>query len=105
MPLLDKIDSNWKSAGIIIGIIGVSIFGWDYMMTKVAQAAETTVKATVNKEMVDGAKAAAKAAVQEAMAEQKAQMQALIKEAAREVAREVVKQQKAEVKAEKARTP
>jgi hypothetical protein len=101
MPLLDKIDQNWKSAGVIIGIICATLFGWNYLMDQVAQAAETTVKATVNKEMVDGAKAAAKEAVKEAMAEQKVQMQALIKEAAKEVAKEVVKAQKAEDKAKR----
>jgi hypothetical protein len=91
---LKNIDNTWKSIGIILGILGAGIFGWNYTMAQVKETAQTEVQATVNKEMIDGAKKAAKEAVTEAMAEQKAEMKKIVKEAAKEAAKEVIRQQK-----------
>jgi len=93
-PILKKVDNTWASVAIIITVLGSGIFGWNYTMAQVKDVAKTEVQATVNKEMVDGAKKAAKDAVTEAMAEQKAEMKKLVKEAAKEAAKEVIKQQK-----------
>jgi len=88
MTLAD-IKKNWAAWLVIIGIVGGTVYGWNYLMDHVAEAAETQVKATLNAEMIEGAKKAAADAVKE-------QLPAIAKQVAKEVAAEVVKQQKEE---------
>jgi predicted negative regulator of RcsB-dependent stress response len=91
MSMLAEIQKNWKALGVIGVIIGGTIFGWNYAMAQAKDAARTEVQATVNKEMIDGAKKAAADAVKE-------QLPAIAAEVAKQVAAEVVKAQKEEAK-------
>ena len=94
MALLEQVKKNWAALAVIGGIVGGSIFGWNYLMDQVAQAADIQVKATINKEMIDGAKQAAKEAVKEIVPD-------VAKQAAREAVRELLQAQKAEKDATK----
>lgn len=89
MTFLEQVKKNWVALTFIGGIVGASIFGWNYAMAQAKDAARTEVQATVNKEMVDGAKKAAADAVKE-------QLPTIAKEVAKEVAKQVVEAQKAE---------
>ena len=91
---LEAISKTWKSAGVIIAIVVGSVTAWNYTMAQAAETAKKEVQATINKEMIDGAKKAAAEAVKE-------QLPAIAKEVAAEVARQVVAAQKAE----EAKTP
>jgi hypothetical protein len=103
MSLLSDIKRNWAALGAIGVIVGGTFYALDALDARAAEVAKKEVQATINVEMVAGAKKAAREAVQEAMAEQKAAMSAIVKEAAREVAKEVVRAQRAEDKAAKAK--
>ena len=94
MPTLADIKKNWGGLTVITGIMGATLFGYNYVLAQAKDVAKTEVQATVNKEMVDGAKKAAKEAVAEAMAEQKEEIKKAVREAAKEGAKEVIKQQK-----------
>jgi hypothetical protein len=83
MGILQQVDKTWKAAGIIVGIVAGSIFGWTFTMAQAAEVAKKEVQATVNKEMIDGAKKAAADAVKE-----------ITPDIARIVAQEMVKQQR-----------
>ncbi len=96
MTFVDKIQKSWKSLAVIGVIIGASIGAWNYTMAQAKEVARTEVQATVNKEMIDGAKKAAADAVKE-------QLPQIAKQIAKEVAQEVIKQQREE--AEKSRPP
>jgi hypothetical protein len=91
MTFLDNIKKNWAAILVIGGICGTTIYGWNYAMAQAKEVARTEVQATVNKEMVDGAKKAAADAVKE-------QLPAIAKEVAKEVAKQVVEAQKEEAK-------
>lgn len=87
--LLKKISDNWKALTVIGTISIASVSGWNYAMASAAETARKEVQATVNKEMIDGAKKAAAEAVRE-------QLPAIAKEVAQEVAKQVVEAQKKE---------
>ena len=84
--LLSKINTNWKAWAIIGGIIGVSIFSWNYAMGQVEATAQKAVDARINKAMIDGAKEATSQAVKE-------QLPAISKQAAKDVVEELKSQQ------------
>lgn len=85
MTLLEQVKKNWQALAVIGAIIGVSVGGWNYAMAQSAEVARKEVQATVNKEMIDGAKKAAAEAVKEQLP--------II---AKEVAKAVVEAQRAE---------
>lgn len=85
VPFLKQVQENWKALAVIGAIAASAIGGWNYAMAQAADVAKKEVQATVNKEMVDGAKKAAADAVKEQLP--------II---AKAVADEVVKAQKAE---------
>lgn len=92
MPnLLDRVNNTWGAILIILAIFTAGIKGWWAVEAKASEVAEKTTRATVNKEMVDGAKKAAKEAVEEAIKEQ---LPAIAKQVAKETADQVVKQQR-----------
>lgn len=84
--LINKIQSSWKAWAIIGGIIGVSIFSWNYAMGQVETTAQKAVDARINKAMIDGAKDATAQAVKE-------QLPAISKQAAKDVVEELKAQQ------------
>jgi F0F1-type ATP synthase membrane subunit b/b' len=94
MGLIESIKKNWAAIMVIGGIVGATFYMISTLDARAAEVAKKEVQATINKEMVDGAKKAAKEAVQDAMAEQKEEIKKAVKEAAKEAAKEVVKQQK-----------
>jgi CheY-specific phosphatase CheX len=83
MGMLQQVDKTWKAIGIIIGIVAGSIVGWTFTMAQAAEVAKKEVQATVNKEMIDGAKKAAADAVKE-----------ITPDIAKIVAQEMIKQQR-----------
>ena len=83
MGILQQVDKTWKAIGIIIGIVAGSIVGWTFTMAQAAEVAKKEVQATVNKEMIDGAKKAAADAVKE-----------ITPDIAKIVAQEMIKQQR-----------
>jgi hypothetical protein len=83
MGMLQQVDKTWKAAGIIVGIVAGSIVGWTFTMAQAAEVAKKEVQATVNKEMIDGAKKAAADAVKE-----------ITPDIAKIVAQEMIKQQR-----------
>ena len=83
MGMLQQVDKTWKAIGIIIGIVARSIVGWTFTMAQAAEVAKKEVQATVNKEMIDGAKKAAADAVKE-----------ITPDIAKIVAQEMIKQQR-----------
>jgi hypothetical protein len=89
MALLAQIQKNWAALLVIGGIVGSSIYGWNYAMAQAAETAKKEVQATINKEMIDGAKKAAAEAVRE-------QLPIIAKEVAKEAARAVIEEQKRE---------
>jgi len=91
MTFLDNVRKNWAALAVIGAIIGASVGGWNYAMAQAADVAQKEVQATINKEMIDGAKKAAADAVKEQLPE-------IAKQVAKEVAKEVVKAQKEEAK-------
>lgn len=90
MPgLLDSVNKNWKALTVIGVIAGGSIFGWNYAMAQAGEVAKKEVQATINKEMIDGAKKAAADAVKE-------QLPAIARQVANEVAQQIIAAQKTE---------
>ena len=93
MPIgfIERINRDWKAL-VTIGVIVVSsVYGWNYTMAQAADVAQKEVQATINKEMIDGAKKAAADAVKE-------QLPAIARQVAAEVAKQVVEAQRAETK-------
>ena len=84
--LLNKVQSSWKAWAVIGGIIGASIFSWNYAMAQVEQTAQKAVDARINKAMIDGAKEATATAVRD-------QLPAISKQAAKDVVEELKAQQ------------
>ena len=89
MALIDQVKKNWASVLVIAGIIGGTYYAIDVIDARASEVAKKEVQATVNKEMIDGAKKAAADAVKE-------QLPAIAKEVAAEVAKQVVEAQRAE---------
>lgn len=89
MPVLADVKRNWAGITVITAIMGATLFGYNYVLAQAKDTAKTEVQATINKEMVDGAKKAAADAVRE-------QLPAIAKEVAKEVAKQVVEAQKEE---------
>lgn len=86
MSLIERIKKDWLSLTVIAGIVGGSIYAWNYTMAAAEETAQKAVDAKVNTAMIEGAKKAAADAVKE-------QLPDIAKQVAKEVAKEVVKQQ------------
>lgn len=86
---MSDVKKNWAALAVITGIMATTIFGYNYVLAQSKEVAKTEVQATINKEMVDGAKKAAADAVRE-------QLPAIAKQVAEEVAKQVVEAQKKE---------
>jgi len=84
--ILNKIQTTWKAWAVIGGIIGVSIFSYNYAMGQVEITAQKAVDARINKAMIDGAKDATAQAVKE-------QLPAISRQAAKDVVEELKAQQ------------
>jgi type II secretory pathway pseudopilin PulG len=86
MTLFEQVKKNWQALAVIGAIIGASVGTWNYAMAQAAEVAQKEVQATVNKEMIDGAKKAAADAVKE-------QLPIIAREVAKEVVKEMQNQQ------------
>jgi hypothetical protein len=91
---LETFNNNYKAIVVIAGIFVAGITGWWRIEAKAEDVAEKTVRATVNKEMVDGAKKAAQDAVKEALKDE-------IRKQLPEISRQVVKDTIQELKDQK----
>ncbi len=89
MNPIGEIRKSWRSLAVIGGIVGTAILAWNYTMAQARDVARTEVQATVNREMIEGAKRAAADAVKEQLPE-------IAKQAAQEAVKALIEAQKAE---------
>jgi L-aminopeptidase/D-esterase-like protein len=95
MSLLTEKNKTLATILTVFTLVGGSVGAFAFTIAQAQEAARTEVKATLNKEMVDGAKQAAKDAVKEVLPDAvKQAAEAAAKEAAREAVKQYVESQK-----------
>jgi hypothetical protein len=93
MTLIEQVKKSWAGVLVVGAIVGGTFYALNALDARAAEIAKKEVQATINKEMIEGAKKAAKDAVAEIVPE-------VAKQAAREAVREMLAAQKEEKKAE-----